>query len=756
MHTILLRRVTFSNLLSYGNGKHEVRFDDNGLTWIRGSNGAGKSTLIEALTFAFFGSAYRKGENGTLQLKKLINTANIKGKLIVEVEFERIDSKSHEVFLLTRQLTRSGTSSFKYKKKLFTDAEYGKDEAKGAGTTQSKIESEILGFNKNIFENVISLNTIQRDPIIEMKPAQKRKLIESILTLNIDKFKDSNGKALKQAQTKFDAATSDVEKYLKDVNELQVIISQMEKERADDIKELELELEQINSDIEVQSKEHAIAQSELDGIINDGKCKKAEFNALGDIDLKIADLGEIKVLIPQLHKDEKKLVDANKTLTIVNGMYAKMCEVCESFNQDELIKSLDKIKADIVTYTTTIQSKTTVSDMKKESMDLIQKKVTELKSGVPCSTCGKPSTDSDIKTIKDSYRSDWVSINNEYKQLLIEIQALTDSVDVLTIERDKVETQVNENIKVFDERSEYWGMTVQPAEFAISSIESDIKDKRDKIDAYKIASVEEVEANIKQLEFDKVTKDTLATTLSDLRSKASTLTERVTGLVTAINTLKSKRDVMINRIETKRLNTSKDSFTATKDKLAGANHDLETAHNRVDKYSDQISINQYIAGMYADDGIKKLVLGIFVPNLNRAIADNLVRFNLPYTLKFTDSMDMEFSSRFGMADSYYGLSEGQKRKINFAVALALREFVSKIADFKMNVLFLDEVLDISTDPEAYVDMVTLLKDNITIIGNVYMITHRGDLVKEQFDDCIEFTNDGRYSSLHKIDLSTED
>lgn len=756
MHSILLRKVTFSNLLSYGNGKHVVIFDDAGLTWIRGSNGSGKSTLIEALTFAFFGSAYRKAENGTLQLKKLINTANTKGKLVVEVEFERIDSKSHEMFLFTRQLTRSGSSSFKYKKKLFTDLEYGSDEYKGAGTTQRKIESEILGFNKNIFENVISLNTIQRDPIIEMKPAQKRKLIESILTLNIDKFKDSNGKALKQAQTKFDAATSDVEKYIKDVKELQIIIAQMEKERADDIKELESELERMNSDIKTQLIEHVDVQSELDVIISDGKNKKAEFNALGNVDSKIEDLGEIKVLIPQLHKDEKKLVVVNKTLTIVNGMYTKMCEVCDSFNQDALIDRLKKIKAEIVTHTTTIQNKTTVSEMKKESMDLIQKKATELKSGVPCSTCGKPSTDSDIKTIKDSYRVEWVDINNEYKQLLIEIQSLTDSVTTLTIERDKVETQVNENIKVFDERSEYWGMNVQPAEFAVSSIESDIKDKRDKIDAYKIASVDEVEEQIKQLGFDKVAKDILATTLSDLRSKASTLTERVTGLVTVINTLKSKRDAMVIRIKTKRLNTSKDSFTTTKDKLAGANHDLETARNRVDKYSDQISINQYIAGMYADDGIKKLVLGIFVPNLNKAIADNLVRFNLPYTLKFTDSMDMEFSSRFGMADSYYGLSEGQKRKINFAVALALREFVSRIADFKMNVLFLDEVLDISTDPEAYVDMVTLLKDNIALIGNVFMITHRGDLVKEQFDECIEFTNDGRYSSLAKIDLSIED
>lgn len=755
MHQILLRRVTFSNLLSYGNSKHEVRFDDCGLIWVRGGNGAGKSTVIEALTFAFFGSSYRKGEHGNLPLKELLNTANKTGKLVVEVEFERIDSNSHKVYQINRQLTRSGNSSFSYRSKDFGAVEFG-TENKGAGTTQKKIEGEILGFNKNIFENVISLNTIQRDPIIEMRPVDKRKLIESILTLSIDKFKELNGKTLKQAQTKFDAATSDVEKYIKDVSELQGIISQMEQERADSIKELEEELARMNLDIETHRKTQNDAQIELSKIIDVGKLKKAESDSLGNVNAKIDALGDIKVLIPQLNNDEEKLVTAKSKLESIRSTYAEMSNAVDALEGSKLTDRLSIVKSKLSEHNASLSTKTIFAKAKKDSMDKIQIKATELKSGVPCGTCGKPSTEDDINTIKKSYRSEWLSLNNEYKILLSEIESHTKDKSVLELEQTQIESQIELNTIEYNKLCEYQSLTVQPAEFAVSSIESDIQNKRDKISTYNIISVDEVDVQLKKLEIDKITKDALTLELNELRNQVSTLTERLNGVKNTIDTLITKRDTLESKIETKKLNISKDSLTATKDKLIGANHDLETARNRVDKYSDKIAINQYIAGMYADNGIKKLVLGIFMPNLNKAMAHNLRRFNLPYTLKFTDSMDLEFSSRFGMADSYYGLSEGQKRKINFAVALSLRDFVTSIADFKMNVLFLDEVLDISTDPEAYVDMVTLLKDNIKTIGTVYMITHRGELVTEYFDKCLEFTNDGRYSSIREVDLTLKD
>ena len=133
--------------------------------------------------------------------------------------------------------------------------------------------------------------------------------------------------------------------------------------------------------------------------------------------------------------------------------------------------------------------------------------------------------------------------------------------------------------------------------------------------------------------------------------------------------------------------------------------------------------------------------------------DNMKIFDLPYIVEFDETMKYTFTSRYGLAEVYNGLSEGQKRKINFAIAMAFRDFVTRIADFKINILFLDEVLDISTDAEALRDMVMLLKNKIEEIGSIYLITHRGSDITECFDNKIEVSHDGRYSSLREVSLA---
>jgi DNA repair exonuclease SbcCD ATPase subunit len=141
-----------------------------------------------------------------------------------------------------------------------------------------------------------------------------------------------------------------------------------------------------------------------------------------------------------------------------------------------------------------------------------------------------------------------------------------------------------------------------------------------------------------------------------------------------------------------------------------------------------------------------------VPNLNKAISHNLNLFNLPFMLEFDDGMNFRFESRFGLAPSYNALSQGQKRKLNFAIAVAFRDFVTSIADFRINILFLDEVLDISTDEEALEHMIQLLKAKVHEIGGIYLMSHRGEQFTEYFDRCISVQNDGRYSSLEMKEL----
>jgi energy-coupling factor transporter ATP-binding protein EcfA2 len=93
------------------------------------------------------------------------------------------------------------------------------------------------------------------------------------------------------------------------------------------------------------------------------------------------------------------------------------------------------------------------------------------------------------------------------------------------------------------------------------------------------------------------------------------------------------------------------------------------------------------------------------------------------------------------------LSQGQRRKLGFAISMAFRDFVSMVGNFKINFLSMDEVLDISTDDTAMREMLDIVRDMADEIGCALIITHRGTTVADKFDYRITVENDGIYSTL---------
>ena len=385
-------------------------------------------------------------------------------------------------------------------------------------------------------------------------------------------------------------------------------------------------------------------------------------------------------------------------------------------------------------------------------LDSVTSKAKELKSGIPCITCGKPSTDDDIEKIKENYRIEW----NEHKGKKTDITTEIKTVEAKIIELTDEKQTISDSIEIYDSVIAKYNIynvnTYTPAKTDVDNLVTSIKTKTETIQKLGETDLSKIEKIISDLNNKKSEKKLVEDALNVLRSDAAVKKTSKLSLDMALNKLIIQKNALITKIDEKKKIDSNLSITSTKKKRDDIAGDLITANIRVLKYSDEIEITKYINVICSDDGVKKIVLGIFVPTLNKAIAENLRLFSLPYGIEFDDAMNYRFSSRFGMSEVYEGLSEGQKRKLNFAIAMAFRDFVFDIADFKISTMFLDEVLDISTDPEALRDMLTLIKNNISRIGGVYLITHRGPEVADCFDHKLEVMNDGRYSSLNYVKL----
>lgn len=745
-HEIRLKRSYCSNFMSYGSNVNEFEFGKDGtITWIKGPNGVGKSVIIEILSFTWFGSPYRKIKKNS-GVRNSSNHAS-SAPTLTGVEFDKIVGDVVEHYEVKRKMTKSGSITLS----IFKN---GNEMLKEAGMTQKKLEDEILGFDYTIFENIISLNTIQTIPIIDMPPEKKRKLLESIATIHLDKLTKVNKEKLKDVQIKFRSATSDVEQYTKDATDVESILKTLEEEKKAGIKDLDDQIASLQVKVEAYEGQKKDLEVAKDSAKERGIKKKEELDKYNGVVEKINNYKTIITHLEFLAPLPKKIEDKEteyKSLKVVSDKAEELYNSTK-YDADEykaLSGELETLKKSSIEYLVAISKL-------KNQMDTIAEDGKALKPGKPCITCGKPSTDEDVEKIKATYRDKYKKINTEYKEKMELAKANTEKIEEFTAKKEILDkkkedaTTAKANFDIAKSitvrvKSEIDGMLLDKETKEHHIQQLFIKNGDDKP-----ISADKVNENIVALECQLEIRDGLETDLNNIRIEATQKIEAIKGVRENITNATGQIKSLQEKIDIKKAKDIDDACTKTATKLANTKEDLERSHSRVTKYSDEVSKCQYIEGMFADNGIKQIILHAFVPNLNKAIAHNIALFELPFSVQFNDSMEYEFTGHLGMAQEYGGLSQGQTRKLNFAITIAFRDFVAAIADFKINVLFLDEVLDISTDDEALEHMLHLLRAKVDEVGQIYLMTHRGQYFKDYFDHIIEIEHDGRYSTINKI------
>jgi DNA repair exonuclease SbcCD ATPase subunit len=182
---ILFRKIRWKNFLSTGNYFTELQFDKSPNTLIVGSNGAGKSTMLDALCFALFGKPFR-----AVNKPQLLNSINGKD-CIVEVEFDT-GNKSYKIV--------RGIKPAVFE--IWCDGVMINQEA-AVRDYQEYLEKFILKLNYKSFTQIVILGSASFTPFMQLKPGDRREIIEDLLDIqifsamnNILKDKNLNNKEL--------------------------------------------------------------------------------------------------------------------------------------------------------------------------------------------------------------------------------------------------------------------------------------------------------------------------------------------------------------------------------------------------------------------------------------------------------------------------------------------------------------------------------------------------------------------------------
>lgn len=144
-----------------------------------------------------------------------------------------------------------------------------------------------------------------------------------------------------------------------------------------------------------------------------------------------------------------------------------------------------------------------------------------------------------------------------------------------------------------------------------------------------------------------------------------------------------------------------------------------------------------VVKVYSNSGVKSHVLDLITPYLNKRAnlylkklsgSDIEINFSTQKKNKdgtYSDKFDVQVINNTG-GETYQANSEGEKKRIDLAISLAIQDLVLKRSEISTNVVIYDEVFD-ALDSVGAENTVELLKERLEVVGTIFVVTHNEHL-----------------------------
>lgn len=146
-----------------------------------------------------------------------------------------------------------------------------------------------------------------------------------------------------------------------------------------------------------------------------------------------------------------------------------------------------------------------------------------------------------------------------------------------------------------------------------------------------------------------------------------------------------------------------------------------------------------------DGGIKSRIIKQYIPIMNSLINKYLAAMDFFVKFQLNESFEETILSRHRDDFTYDSFSEGEKMRIDLALLFTWRTIARMKNSANTNLLILDEVFDASLDSngcEEFLKLIHALED-----ANVFVISHKGDILQDKFRSTIKFE---KYKNFSRI------
>jgi DNA repair exonuclease SbcCD ATPase subunit len=695
-----LKKVEWTNFLSYGDYVSSVDLDAGGPILIVGqnrtghdkSNGAGKSTISLAICWCLFGRVPRKAAPGD----KVINWFT-KGECWVRIT-------TTDGWVITRTRKVNGHDDLLLHKD-------GIDVTLSTNINAQKFLKKTFNLDYDIFVSSVFCGQFQKS-FLSMSDQSRKATLERLLGLNRlnilgDVAKEQREQA-EQCQVKVKASTDSR------IRELERIESQINQSKQKALEFAEAKRVKMR-ELQLKYDTHIKTMHEYDWVL-DALAIKAEWaeyqSSLSEINTQKEQLNKLELAMRTVDQDIPQLSNSisqqqNWQATIpsydLNDLKEKhsVADTAEK-TKSELNKALETARLD---------KRKLDQDLARVDGIILE---WDQKAGKECPSCKQSISADHTSSLCKPYIERNTLLLRSIEKMDARISGFESEIGTIVITRPSC--SLEQARKSNDESAR------------IATTLADLRDKllkREQQKAKLAPVIMKTKIYVKQLES--------ALAGSDIETRYSDLM-----LATSERDSQSKLADIVNRQmndEEKRSNPYKDMAADLTSEYAKVDEALCADKLLVQKIDRQISHLEYIRRSYHDrNKIKMFILSDIIPALNQRIEYYLNAFECDFLVKFTSTLSVE-PSRW----DYDFHSGGECKRIDLAIMFALYDVYIMLYGSQCNVMVLDEV-DSSLDGAGvrnFVDMIQndFAGDRQDKPDTILIITHKKEMV-DQFSNQI--------------------
>jgi len=209
----------------------------------------------------------------------------------------------------------------------------------------------------------------------------------------------------------------------------------------------------------------------------------------------------------------------------------------------------------------------------------------------------------------------------------------------------------------------------------------------------------------------------------------------------------------ISRLQTENRSLEEDISGSASADLRQAEEDLknflDSKNNLLEekfKLSDEYSYNQVMGEMLKDTGIKTKIIKQYLPIINKLVNQYLQVLDFFVHFDLDESFSETIRSRHRDEFTYDSFSEGEKQRIDLALLFTWRQIAKMKNSVATNLLILDETFDSSLDHEGVDNLLKILY-TLGDDTNIFVISHKGEILDGKFNAKIEFKKEKNFSKM---------